>query len=162
MPKLKLSKEAYRDLGFVLINGEYIAPDELSQMEKLVVRGDLDLRRNDYIEKLPDDLTISGEFYLSYNTNLKSLPKSLKVKGSIDIVGCFNLTSLGDTLEVGGDFVMVGVPARHLPPKLSVGGDLHVSHTNIECLPKNAKIKGKAYKMPINIGDPIVELLPED
>ena len=156
MTKLRMTEQAYEDLGFVKVGKEFISPDDFSEMEELTVKGTLDLRNNDYLKKLPNKLTVHGDLYLAYNLELTSLPDTLIVGKSLDIVGCFKLASLGNNLTVKESISIAGCPADKFPQRLVVGGDILLAHTRLpDNLPAGAKVKGEVYFMADQIGGQI-------
>lgn len=75
---------------------------------------------------------IKGHFFWIYS-DIKSLPEIFVVKGVMDITGSTLRTPPSD-LTVDGDLKMLGTRATHLPERMTLGGVLNLSFSEIECM----------------------------
>jgi len=106
----------------VIINGKKITIEQLSKMENLEIKGDLDLG----------------------GTQIKELPQGLKVGGYLNLYGT-PIKELPQGLTVGGDLYLRYTQIKELPQGLTVGGGLDLIGTQIKELPQGLKVKKAIY-----------------
>lgn len=144
----------------------------LKAIDKPIWKGDLDLTRTK-IEKLPDNLTVEGQLDLT-NTPIVELPKNLKVTEYLTIVNT-NITSIPDNtrvgvtiylnqkvnffgkqLRIGKSLLIYNLNSKIVfSPNTIIGGNLDLSNTKIESLPKNFTVDGI-----LNLAQTPIETLP--
>jgi hypothetical protein len=126
----------------VIINGKKITIEQLSKMENLEIKGDLDLGHTQ-IKELPQGLTVGGDLDLR-DTQIKELPQGLTVGGYLDLEGT-QIKELPQGLTVGGGLYLGGTQIKELPQGLTVGGGLYLGDTQIKELPQGLTVGGDLY-----------------
>lgn len=103
-----------------------------------VYEGSLDLR-GAKVETLPENLTVTGNLILRGNKHITKLPKGLCVSRNLDLSGT-NIKTLPADLIVADDLILTNSAIENLPEGLVIGRTLFLDDTQITELPKYLQV----------------------
>lgn len=87
-----------------------------------------------------DRLLVVGDLTLRGNLDIQRLPKMLAVTGSIDLSGCANLRILPSVMHAGEAVYMTELAIRELPTVMTAGGSIKLEDCpNLAAIPSGTK-----------------------
>lgn len=102
--------------------------------------GNLEVRSQEDITELPDNLVVRGNLEIG-GSKIRKLPKNLTVEGDI-FAGHTDITYLPKDLKANNGIDVSRTNISKLPDNFTSNGFLDLSHTKIESLPDNLIING--------------------